>query len=43
MLELGVRSLNVSISSSVLCLVVALSDRILSCYLGGLLVLTSNL
>ena len=42
-LELGVRSLNVSVSLSVPCLVVALSDCILSRYLGGLLVITRNL
>ena len=44
-LELGVRSSNVSISLSVLCFVVALAvaDCILSRYLGGLLVITSNL
>ena len=42
MLELGVSSSNVSIFLSVWCLV-ALADCILSRYLGGLLVITSNL
>ena len=43
-LELGVRSSNVSlITLPVLRLLVALSDCILSRYLGGLFVITSNL
>ena len=41
--QLGVRSLNVSVSLLVLCFVVELAYCLVSRYLGGLLVITSNL